>query len=153
MKICPHCGEEVRDTDEIFHQCAPSIENGKPIAEQKFKFVDWLVEWWKYCIFTPSFSGSYLSIIAEDTTKWLLYNITTITIPIWFVTLIISKFILEQLGIILGLAFLIYPPILVSSIWGLMLKGKEDFALTLSIIQILISIFFLIVWLTLFFVS
>jgi len=43
MKICPHCGEEIRDMDVLFHKCGPSNENGKPKANLKEVFLFLLI--------------------------------------------------------------------------------------------------------------
>ena len=70
--------------------------------------------------------------------QWLLKNITFITIPIWLVTLFISMFIIEQLGIILGLTVLISPPALIWLSWNLWLKEKYMYAFLISVVIILI---------------
>jgi len=142
MKTCLNCGEEVRDTDVIFHQCAPSTENGEPIAEQKFEFVDLLTEWFKYCIFTNFLlPGPLFSHLDEenkfDIIKWLLYNTTTIMIPIWLLSLLMSKYFLGELGEVF-LVVLISPPFLIWFTLKLKLKGKNTYAFLLSLVQILI---------------
>ena len=112
-------------------------ENGKPKEEQKFEFVDLLTEWLKYSVFTISVE-QFNEENKFDIRKWLWANTTTIIIPIWLVTFIIQKFIIGQLGIVLGLAVLISPPLLMWFTLKLKLKGKNTYAFLLSLVHILI---------------
>ena len=116
MRICPYCGEEVRDLNFKFHKCGQRPEDGKSNKEQRFGFVDFLSEWWVYCIFTPSFSGTKLSKFDDqnkfDILKGFLYNTTTIIITVWLLSLLVSDFLLGEFGIVTGLIVLISPPYL-----------------------------------------
>jgi len=158
MKICPHCGEEVRDIVVRFHKCAPSTENGKPKEEQKIDFLDFLWEGLKYSFISRPFymmlSGLLSSRLDDenkfDFFKWLLYNTTTIIIPIWLVTVLdseLSEFVMGQLGIELGLVVLISPPILIWFAWKLKLKGKDTYAILFSIGHILIIMVYIYLFL------
>ena len=71
---------------------------------------------------------------------WFLKNITYVTTPIWLVTLFIPKFLLDQLGIVLGLTVLISPPLLIWFCWNMWLKGKYLSAFLISVVIILILI-------------
>ena len=145
--ICPHCGEEVRKWDYIDHTCAPSIENGNPKEEHKFGFVDWLKEWWVYCIFTPTFSPIWSKFNEEnkfDILKGLLYNTTTIIIPIWLLSLLIYGDLLSQLGDILGFIVLVSPPFLIYFAWKFMLKGENTYTSIFLTGHILIIIFYIL---------
>jgi len=146
--ICPHCGEKVRKWDYIDHKCAPSTQNVKPKQEHKFGFVDWLEEWWRYCIFTPSFFGTKLSKFDEenefDILKGLLYNTTTIILPIWIFTLLGSDFLLGDLGVAFGLVVLISPPYLIYFAWKFMLKEKDTFFAIFLSGQIMIILFYIL---------
>jgi hypothetical protein len=156
MTICPLCGEEVQDMDVIFHKCAPNPENGKPKQEQKFHLLDFLKEWWRYSIFTPSFSGRKYQHDEEnkfDFLKWLLYNTTTIIIPIWLLTVLISGYVIGQLGIVLGLTFLISPPLLIWFAWKLKLKRKDTYAILFSIGHVLIIMVYILLILSVVFIS
>lgn len=148
MRICPHCGKEVRDLNFMFHKCGQRPENGKSKKEQKFGFVDFLTEWWVYCIFTPSFSGTKLSKFDDqnkfDILKGLLYNTTTIIIPIWLFTLLGSDFLLGELGVVSGLIVLISPPYLIYFAWKLKLNGNDTFAIVFLTGQILIILFYIL---------
>ena len=70
--------------------------------------------------------------------QWWLKNTTIISIPIWLVTLFIPKFIIGELGIVLGLTVLRSPPLLIWFTWNLKLKGENEYAIVLSVIYILI---------------
>ena len=153
-RAIPALSQALEDNDTYVRERARDslrqlTENGKPKEEQKFEFVVWLAEWWVYCIFTPSFSGTKLSKFDEenkfDSVKSWLYNTTTIMIPIWILSLLISEDLLRELGEVLGLVVLISPPYLIYFAWKLKLKGKDTYAILFLRGQILIIIFYILV--------
>jgi len=172
MTICPLCGEEVQDMDVMFHKCAPNPEYGNYKEEQKIEFVDLLKEFLEYSFLTRRvymMLSGFLSFRQDEKTideylewlvtylttryewenkiniKWLVYNSSTIMIPIWLVTILLgSEFLLGELGEVLGFIVLVSPPFLIYFAIKFMLKGKDTYTSIFLTGHILIIIFYIL---------
>jgi len=176
-RAIPALSQALEDNDTYVRERARDslrqlTEYGKPIAEQKYEFVDVLTEFLEYSFLTRrvymmlsgflssrhdeknifeylKWLGTYLTTRYEeenkfDSVKSWLYNTSTIIIPFWLFSLLWSEFILGELGEVLGFIVLVSPPFLIYFAIKFMLKGYDDYTSIFLIGHILIIIFYIL---------